>query len=180
MHKSMTVNEKYFTSIYQLLFDNRTTQQCVQFFSVKKSYYGLARKYHPDRVDKDKKEEASAKFIIIHNAYTILSDPGKKKLYDDGSDILFAKKTIAAQWENYLKPMNTTEIEAAKQAYQGSKNENMDLIREFKFGKGSMTHLLNTIPFFRPEDENRIIESLQDLMSLGEIPKMPIKKLAKK
>lgn len=149
-------------------------------FLVKKSYYTLALKYHPDRVSEDERKEASVKFNIIHNAYTILSDPEKKKQYDDGSDILFTKKTIAAQWEHHLKPMTTTDIEAAKKAYQGSEREDSDLIREFKIGNGSMTHLLNTIPFFRAEDENRIFEQLQELMSLGKISKMPIKKLSKK
>lgn len=137
-------------------------------------------KYHPDRVNKDEREEASAKFNIIHNAYSILSDSEKRKLYDDGSDVLFTKKTFAAQWEHYLKPTTTNEIEAARQAYQGSEREISDLIREFKIGNGSLTHLLNAIPFFRYEDENRIVESLQELMSLGKISKMPIKKLAKK
>lgn len=75
--------------------------------------------------------------------------------------------------------MTTPDIERARQAYQGSERETSDLIREFEIGKGSMNHLFNTIPFFRYEDENRIIESLQELMSLGKISKMPIKKLPK-
>lgn len=76
---------------------------------VKSSYYTLALKYHPDRVPEDKKEEASAKFNIIHNAYTILSDSEKKKSYDDGRDILFTKTSIAAQWEHYLKPIENND-----------------------------------------------------------------------
>lgn len=71
-------------------------------------------------------------------------------------------------------------IETARLAYQGSEREDLDLIREFKIGNGSMTHLLNTIPFMRTEDVNRITESIQNLMSLGKIAKIPIKKLAKK
>lgn len=140
----------------------------------------MALKYHPDRVGENEREEASAKFGIIHNAYTILSDSDKKKQYDEGSDILFAQKTIAAQWEHYLKPTTNNDIEVAKKAYQNSEREISDLIREFKNGNGSMTHLLNTIPFLRAEDENRILEVLQELMSLGRIANLPIKKLPKK
>lgn len=147
---------------------------------VKKNFYRLALKYHPDRVSGDKKEEASAKFNIIHNAYTILSDLEKKKSYDEGTDVLFTKTSIASQWEHYLKPVANNDIEMARQAYQGSEREELDLIREIKIGNGSMTHLLNTIPFMRTEDENRIIESIQNLMSLGKITKMSIKKLPKK
>lgn len=87
---------------------------------VKRKYYNLALVYHPDRVAQDKKKEASDKFNIIHNAYSILSDPEKKKLYDQGSDILFTKTTIAAQWEHYLKPVNQEHIDAARNEYQGS------------------------------------------------------------
>lgn len=149
-------------------------------FTVKRSYYKLALKYHPDRVTMNERKEAADKFNIIHNAYSILSDLDKKKLYDDGSDILFAKTTIFAQWEHYLKPMNQTEFDRAREAYQGSEKEEADLIREFKIGNGSFTHLLNTIPFMRIEDENRIIETIKNLISWDKIPKLPIKRITKK
>lgn len=136
--------------------------------------------YHPDRVAAEKKDESSAKFNILHNAYSILSDPGKKKKYDEGTDVLFVKTTIAAQWETFLKPVNDTDNENARKRYQESEQEEKDLIREFNIGNGSITHLLHSIPFMRVEDENRIIESIQELMSLGKIPNMRIKKIAKK
>lgn len=109
-----------------------------------------------------------------------MSDPEKKQLYDGGSDILFTKTTRSAQWEHYLKPLNDVDIESARKAYQNSESEEMDVIREFTAGNGSLTHLLNKIPFMRAEDENRILELIMELMSLGKIPKMAIKKLPKK
>lgn len=149
------------------------------FISVKKSYYKLSLAYHPDRVSDNEKEEASSKFCILHNAYSVLSDPEKKQLYDAGSDILFTKTTFSARWEHYLKPLNELDIESARKAYQCSESEEMDVIREFSIGNGSIRHLMNNIPFMRIEDENRIIELIMDLMSLGKIPKKSIKKLPK-
>lgn len=149
---------------------------CLIVLIVKKSFYAWALKFHPDRVPENEKEEAAAKFSIIHS---ILSDSEKKKLYDDGNDVLFTKTTIAAQWEHYLKPMTNNDINGARCAYQGSESEGIDLIREFKIGNGSITHLLNTIPFMCVEDENRIIESVQNLMSLGRIPQKSVKKMKK-
>jgi len=50
---------------------------------LKKAYYKLAQKYHPDRVEEeDKKGEAAEKFKEISEAYEVLSDDEKRKLYD--------------------------------------------------------------------------------------------------
>lgn len=147
--------------------------------AVKKSYYKLARTFHPDRAAADEKLTACEKFNIVHNAYSILSDPIKKQSYDAGSNVLFASITIAARWENYLKPIDVDAIEAARSKYRGSKEEELDLIREFKNGNGSLTYLLNTIPFMRIEDEARIVDLLRDLMAKGKIAKSTIKRLRK-
>ena len=47
---------------------------------IKKAYRALAKKYHPDVNPGDK--EAEAKFKEATEAYTILSDPEKRKQYD--------------------------------------------------------------------------------------------------
>src|SRR3989442_5751647 len=47
---------------------------------IKKAFRKLARKYHPD-VAKDKKE-AEEKFKEVNEAYEVLSDPAKRKKYD--------------------------------------------------------------------------------------------------
>ncbi|KAG0170591.1 hypothetical protein DFQ30_002262 [Apophysomyces sp. BC1015] len=46
---------------------------------IKKAYYGLAKKYHPD-TNKDK--DAREKFVQIQEAYEILSDDQKRQQYD--------------------------------------------------------------------------------------------------
>lgn len=147
--------------------------------SVKKNYYKLARMFHPDRAAAHKRNEACEKFNIVHNAYSILSDPIKKQAYDAGSNVLFSNITVAARWENYLKPIDDDEIVAAQNEYRGSNEEEADLIREFKNANGSLTHLLNTMPFMRVEDEERIVHLLRDLMAEGKVPKTTIKRLRK-
>lgn len=147
--------------------------------AVKKSYYRLALMFHPDRVTDEERSIAMEKFNIIHNAYSILSDSTKKGLYDNGSAVLFTRATIAAQWENFLKEVNENDIDNARKNYQGSLTEKNDLIREFAVSKGSMTHLLNSIPFMRIEDEARIIEMIKVLMDDGLIQKIPIKRIRK-
>ena len=48
---------------------------------LKKAYRKLAKQYHPD-ANPDNKEEAEKKFKEINEAYETLSDPQKRKMYD--------------------------------------------------------------------------------------------------
>jgi curved DNA-binding protein CbpA len=61
--------------------------------AIKRRYYILARKYHPDKVGPDDKEAAD-KFKEAAEAYQVLSDSELRKKYDtDGRDGLSGDKT---------------------------------------------------------------------------------------
>ena len=51
---------------------------------IKKAYRKLAREYHPDRNQGSGKEKAEERFKEIQEAYSVLSDPDKRKQYDSG------------------------------------------------------------------------------------------------
>ena len=54
-------------------------QKTASAAEIKKAYYGLAKKYHPDT---NKEANAKDKFADAQTAYETLSDPEKRKLYD--------------------------------------------------------------------------------------------------
>lgn len=49
---------------------------------IKKSYRKLAREHHPDMVKESDKPAAEKRFKEINEAYQVLSDPQKRKMYD--------------------------------------------------------------------------------------------------
>lgn len=149
------------------------------YFIVKKNYYRLARKFHPDRVSAEDKSIAKEKFSIIHQAYEILSDTDKRQHYDNGNgnDVLFTKATRSAEWEHFLKPASDHEIRNVRSNYQNSVEEENCIAREYQTGKGSLTHIINHVPFTRIEDEPRIVGIIKRLIVNGQVPKYKIKKI---
>jgi len=63
---------------YDILGIDRNASQA----QIKKAYYKLAKKYHPDKTDESNKEEYTKKFQQIGEAYETLSDENKRKIYD--------------------------------------------------------------------------------------------------
>lgn len=77
-----------------------------------------------------------------------------------------------------MKVVPDDAFEQAAQEYKNSVKEQEDIIREFVNGNGSMTHLLNHIPFMRTEDQTRIIVIIKELMNTKKIPShIKIKKM---
>src|SRR5512136_457674 len=68
---------------------------------VKKAYRKLALKHHPDRNPSDKKR-AEEKFKEISEAYAVLTDPEKRKQYDEfGTDAFRQKFTQEDIFRNF-------------------------------------------------------------------------------
>jgi DnaJ family protein B protein 4 len=68
---------------------------------LKKAYRKLAMKWHPDRCPADKKDEAQLKFQEIGEAYETLSDPQKRKIYDQVGEEGIRMGASAADAEAY-------------------------------------------------------------------------------
>ena len=70
---------------------------------IKKAYRNLALKYHPDRVQPDKKKEAEEKFKDMSEAYEVLIDPQKRANYDQygHSGVEGAFKQGGFSWQDF-------------------------------------------------------------------------------
>lgn len=80
-----------------------------------------------------------------------------------------------------MKVATDADLEQATVNYKNSDKEKEDIIREIVAGNGSMTHLLNQIPFMRAEDQPRILSIIQELVNTNQIPKsIKIKKICSK
>src|SRR5205085_6459197 len=75
-HKVETAMAVQFRDYYETLGVSKTASED----EIKSAFRKLARKYHPD-VAKDKKA-AEEKFKQINEAYEVLSDPEKRRKYD--------------------------------------------------------------------------------------------------
>ncbi len=78
---------------------------------IKKAYRGLAKKYHPD-VSTEPKEVAEEKFKKLSEAYEVLSDPEKRKLYDqyghDGVKQQFGQDGFT--WDDFTRADDISDI----------------------------------------------------------------------
>ncbi|KAJ3245019.1 hypothetical protein HDU78_010074 [Chytriomyces hyalinus] len=58
--------------------------------AIKKAYRKMALQYHPDKqasLPEEERHDSDAKFKEISEAYSVLSDPQKKQMFDSGMDI---------------------------------------------------------------------------------------------
>ena len=80
---------------------------------IKKAYRTLAKKYHPDRNQNDKKAEEQ--FKLVNEANEVLSNPEKRKQYDE----------LGENWQQNQQAYNQQQ-NPNQQSYQGNSTQGFD------------------------------------------------------
>jgi len=167
---------KYFNTddLYEVLNTNKNATDK----EVRKAYYMLSMKYHPDKVAENKKAEATEKFKVISRVHALLNDADKRKLYDDNGciddDIDPNSKTEDFPWKNYFKAVFRTvtvdNIREYELKYKGSDDEIRDLKKGYLAGKGDMGFIINMVPFSSVHEEDRLREILEKIIKEENLP----------
>ncbi|VDO47193.1 unnamed protein product [Haemonchus placei] len=148
--------KKYFNTedLYEILRIERT--------ATVKAYYKQSMKWHPDKADssEDATKDATAKFQIITRIYSILSDKERRTLYDesgivDDENVLSDEESINV-WRQVFKKVTIEDIKKFAAQYQGSEEEENDIVVAYNSWKGDMTMIMNSIMCSTFEDEPRI------------------------
>lgn len=161
-----------FTDLYSILGLNKSdaTQG-----DIKKAYYRLSLKYHPDKCENESlKKECNFKFQLLGRLYSILSDEDKKKLYDECGIIDGENEDgngdWATQWRTMFKKITVEDIVSYFNEYKNSQREREDLFRIYEKHKGDFNLIVQyMISEDMLEDEERFKIMLNEAISKGEI-----------
>lgn len=141
-------------------------------FVVKKAYHKLSLLVHPDRVDENRKLEATEKFKVLGKIHSVLQDADKRKIYDDTGDIDEENDSLfnwMDYWRAMFKKITTEDIENYEQEYINSETELRDIKKAYIASKGDWDRILEMVPFSNCDSEPRIIEIVRKLVEDGEV-----------
>lgn len=143
---------------------------------IKHAYRKMALKYHPD------KGGDAEQFKALSLAYSILSDPNKRQIYDESGDINGDDEGISnndfeawySYYRNLFPKITVDDIEKFQSEYVGSLEERKDIISYYNRFMGDVRIMMNYIMFAEEgEDEERVCDVLNDAILKNELESLP-------
>lgn len=139
---------------------------------IKRAYKKLSLQYHPDKLQQTKAEVDPEVFTKVQFSYSILSDLIKRLRYDNtGSLEVGEMDEEGFDWQEYFASINNKitidMIEEDKKKYQGSAEEEQDIINNFIYYEGDFIKLFETIPHleFNEASESRVFEIIDKVVN---------------
>lgn len=146
---------------------------------LRKAYHRLALRLHPDKLvhlkTHEEKQEAKEKFQSLQKIFSVLSDPEKRKVYDqtgslDDSDTLAGEDfdNLYKYYRTVFKKVTEDDILAFERQYRGSKEETEDLIKYYTQFSGDMDKVFAWLCCSRPNlDSHRFMETIDGKVKEG-------------
>ncbi|KAM0275479.1 hypothetical protein ACHAPA_000342 [Fusarium lateritium] len=147
---------------------------------VKQAYRKAALKHHPDKVSQDQKDAAHEKFQAIAFANAILSDPARRKRYDEtGSTSESIVDSEGFNWSDYYREqfkesISSDAIEKFANKYKGSDEEKGDVLDIYEDCEGDMDALYERVMLSDVlEDDKRFREIIDKAIKSKKVPSFP-------
>ncbi|XP_062223809.1 chaperone protein dnaJ 6-like [Phragmites australis] len=157
-------------SLYEILGVEKSASQQ----EIKKAYYKLALRLHPDKNPGD--EEAKEKFQQLQKVISILGDAEKRALYDEtgiaDDDALVgeAADNLQEYFRAMYKKVTEADIEEFEAKYRGSDSEKKDLKDLYTKFKGNMDRLFWSMICSDPKlDSHRFKDMIDGAIAEGEL-----------
>jgi DnaJ family protein C protein 9 len=134
---------------------------------VKKAYRVRALQSHPD---KDPSADAKVNFQKLVSAYSILKDPDSRKLYDETGFIEGEGFDKAADFfSTKFGRISEQDIVDFAGKYKGSLEEVQDVREYYEKHSGNVADLLEWIPLSEPNEVDRFIKIVDQLIAEKEV-----------
>lgn len=153
-------------NLYKLLQVERAASES----EIRKAYYAMARKVHPDKNPGD--ESAAEAFRGLKRAYDVLRDPQRRARYDKagttGDDSY--ESAFQEAYERYKTVEITPEdIEEFVNGYKESASELEDLLEFAKRSKGDVSRILEAMIGSEDVDADRYVEQIEKAFADGKL-----------
>ncbi|KAI8635583.1 hypothetical protein F5Y19DRAFT_461180 [Xylariaceae sp. FL1651] len=144
---------------------------------VKSAYRKLALKNHPDKVPEDQKQKAHDIFQSIALAYAVLSDPSRRKRYDEtGSTSESIVDSDGFSWSDFYREqfrdaISGDALEKFAAKYKGSDEERDDILVAYEEHEGKMDAIYETVMLSDVlKDDERFRKIIDDAIASKDVP----------
>jgi DnaJ family protein C protein 9 len=145
---------------------------------IKSAYRKTALKTHPDKAPADKKDEAKERFQQVAFAYAVLSDPARRKRYDEtGSTSEAVVDSDGFSWtdfynEQYRDAVSEEAIKKFAAEYKGSDEERGDVLAAYVEAEGDMDGVYEHVMLSDVlEDDARFRGIIDAAVKANEVPR---------
>lgn len=152
-------------SFYEILNIDKSSSED----EVRRAYRRLALVHHPDRAGGD-----AEKFKALSVVHSILSDSGKREIYDaDGTiDDECNDESYNDSYEYFRKlfpALTVTKLEEFAATYKGSEEERLDLISAYNKFNGNLDKIMDTVIFAEIGEEVRLCDAIDGIIAFGDL-----------